>query len=253
VAYAAGLIQSIPGRMKESLRDVIGAQAVLFAILLSKDEDIRTKQFTSITAADPLLTPAVAALEEQAASIERNLFMPVASLAVNSLKALPKERHRVFIMALKEIIEADGRISLSEYMVHCMVNRALAPRLSGSARPERSMTSLRPVAPSCALVMSTVVWEGAGSPDEARTVFNKAASLFPGIPLVLARRESCTLLAFDEALQRLAPLVPPIKKQLLSACSSIVSHDGLVTVNEAEYLRTIAEALECPIPLMVAS
>jgi Zn-dependent protease with chaperone function len=252
VAYAAGLLQAIPTPIKDSLQDLTGAQAVLLAILLNTEEDIRAKQMGEINKADPLLVPKVTALKDQTASIERNLFMPIASLSVNALKAMPKERYRVFIALLKEIIEADGRISLSEYMVHCMVNRTLAPRLSGNASPEKPVASFRPVASFCAVALSTIVWEGVRLPDEAPTVFAKASSFFPGIPLVLAQRESCTLLAFDEALKRLAPLIPPLKKQLLSACISIVSSDGLVTVNEAEYLRTVADALECPIPPLVA-
>jgi hypothetical protein len=39
---------------------------------------------------------------------------------------------------------------------------------------------------------------------------------------------------------------------LCGGCIAIASADSVITINEAEYLRAIADALGCPIPPMIS-
>jgi Zn-dependent protease with chaperone function len=253
VAHAAGLVRSIPNEIRLAMMDRNGVQAAMFALLLSRDTSVRDAQLASIKQLAPLVAPRVAELAEPASALARNLFTPIASLAINSLKNMSEEQYNIFITVLKSLIEADNRLDLFEYMLQRMVRRTLEPRFSGNAKPKRPIGSIGPVAADCALTFSTLSWESAESAEEAKIIFSKAAKLFQGTALVLVPREQCTLTSLDSALERLDQLVPPLKKQVLSGCIAIVSHDGVITVNEAEYLRAIAEALECPIPPVMAS
>jgi uncharacterized tellurite resistance protein B-like protein len=45
--------------------------------------------------------------------------------------------------------------------------------------------------------------------------------------------------------------VPTIKKNLIEACVHTVGADGVMTENEAELLRAVADTLDCPIPPFV--
>ena len=56
----------------------------------------------------------------------------------------------------------------------------------------------------------------------------------------------------DQALDRLAQATPRVKRQLLLACARAVNADDTVAIEEAELLRAFAEALDCPMPPMVA-
>ena len=253
VAYAAGLINSIPNELRLAMMDRNGAQAALFVLLLSRDNAVRDAQLATINKMTPLVAPRVTELQGPVASLGRNLYTPIAALAVNSLKTMTPEQYGIFIAALKGLIEADNKIDLFEYMLQRMVRRTLVPRFSGNARPERSIGSIGPVAADCSMVFSVLVWESAESPQLADSLFGKAIVSFQEKNLRLVPREQCTLSALDSALERLALLVPPIKKQVLSGCIAVVYADGIVTVNEAEYLRAIAEALECPLPPIMAS
>lgn len=253
VAYAGALIQSIPNQIRLAMMDRNGAQATLFALLLSSDGAVRDIQLAAVNKHAPLVTPRIAEIEEQVKSLEQNLFTPIAALAINSLKNMSEEQYRIFVAVLKNLIEADNQVDLFEYMLQRMVRRNLEPRFTGNAQPKKPIQSIGPVAAECATVFSVLTWESADSSQEAQNVFGKGAVFFQGTLLELVPRYQCTLQTLDTALERLAPLVPPVKKQLLSGCIAIVFADGVVTVNEAEYLRAIAEALECPIPPVIAS
>ena len=65
------------------------------------------------------------------------------------------------------------------------------------------------------------------------------------------RCEQCGVDQIDAALNRLALAVPNIKKNLIEACIHTVGADGVITENEAELLRAVADTLDCPIPPIV--
>ena len=79
------------------------------------------------------------------------------------------------------------------------------------------------------------------------------SSSLSGSTLALLPQEQCSLAALDKSLEKLDRLVPLQKRQVLNACVAVAATDGLFTINEAEYLRVIADALECPIPPVVIS
>jgi Zn-dependent protease with chaperone function len=253
VGHAAGLARSIPNGLRLAMMDRNGAQAAVFALLLSKNPAVRKGQLETVGRCAPLVAPRMEELEQHIAPLGRNLYPPVASLAINALKNMTREQYGIFTEALKRLIEADSRVDLFEYMLQRMVRRTLEPRFSGNATPGPATGSIKPVAAACASVFSTLAWESAESPPDAGNLFGKAAASFKGIAPEIVPKEQCTLTALDGALERLDRLTPPLKKQVLSACLAIVSHDGVVTVNEAEYVRAIADALECPIPPVTAS
>jgi uncharacterized tellurite resistance protein B-like protein len=60
--------------------------------------------------------------------------------------------------------------------------------------------------------------------------------------------EQCELSHLDRALARLSESVPQIKKNVLNACAETVVADGIIQEREAELLRAIADALDCPVP-----
>jgi hypothetical protein len=61
-----------------------------------------------------------------------------------------------------------------------------------------------------------------------------------------------TLRALGDSLDKLSQASPAIKKRLLNAAVLAVAADGTATVAEAELLRAMASALDCPIPPILA-
>ena len=60
------------------------------------------------------------------------------------------------------------------------------------------------------------------------------------------------VLALDEAWPALDALEPLAKQLMVEAVTAAASHDGRISVAEAELLRTICGVLHCPLPPDVA-
>jgi hypothetical protein len=61
------------------------------------------------------------------------------------------------------------------------------------------------------------------------------------------------LASVDAALQRFDAAVPALKRSLMLACAATVMADDTVTDREAELIRAIGDALDCPVPPFVQS
>jgi hypothetical protein len=97
--------------------------------------------------------------------------------------------------------------------------------------------------------MSLLAHAGAGEGGDARPAFEKgvaALALTGGLTLVPMKE-----IAFPrvtEALDELRLLAPFVKRELVRACIEVVEADGAIQVAEAEVLRAVAAALDCPVP-----
>jgi hypothetical protein len=55
----------------------------------------------------------------------------------------------------------------------------------------------------------------------------------------------------DRALRELVLLAPELKKQVVEACAATITYDRLITDGEAELLRAVSAAMDCPMPPFV--
>jgi hypothetical protein len=82
----------------------------------------------------------------------------------------------------------------------------------------------------------------------------RAARDFNGLqpPLELLAPDTATLAHLDRALDRLALTPAPFKKRVITAVAAALTADDHLTLPEAELLRALAAALDCPMPAVPA-
>jgi hypothetical protein len=107
--------------------------------------------------------------------------------------------------------------------------------------------------PECALLLSALAHVGHEDEMEARLAFAKGAEFLdaPKAQIQFLPRSEWDLAKVDAALARLAGYHEPLKRNVLMACGRTVASSGCITEREAELLRAIADALDCPMPPFV--
>jgi hypothetical protein len=71
------------------------------------------------------------------------------------------------------------------------------------------------------------------------------------VEMVLLEKTDLNAQILDAAVDSLAELRPLLKPKLLKACIATITADGIATAQEIELVRTIADALDCPMPPIV--
>jgi hypothetical protein len=175
--------------------------------------------------------------------------LPVVELAMPGLKLLSPSQYDVFQKNLKNLIEADKKVTLFEYALQRMLKHNLDPIFTKSPPPKVKYRVIDQVQVEFYILLSCLAWRSNGSAGVAEGSFRRglAELNIGGRPDILPKGK-CGLSEMDNALSKLAMASPQLKKNVLKACIACISADSLITIDEAEMLRAIADTLDCPIP-----
>jgi hypothetical protein len=251
LAYTASLLAAVPSEWTQAVRDPMGAQAVVIALLLdTQNPAVREQQSQLLSAQSaPAVGREALRLGALAGRLDPAVRLPVADMALATLRYLSRSQYAEFRRLIFQLTTADNRIGLLEYVVLRMMIRNLDPLFGLAKRPSVKHTAFAPVTPQCVVLLSALAWSGNEDPAAAAAAFGQGLSeLGIGAEQRLTSKDACALEKMDVALDALVATAPPLKQRLLSACVACVSADGRVTIAEAELLRAVADALECPIP-----
>jgi len=255
--YAEELRGAIPASLQAAAREALGASTLVYALLLSDDEEVRRKQCEELAAAtSPAICQETLRLwpDVQAAAMHAKLSL--ADLALPGLRQMSPGQFQQFCAAVKKLVESDGEIDLFEYVLQKIVLRHLTPHFLQARKPVIQYYALKPLAPDCAVLLSALAYVGQEEPDKIEFAFQQGAQPLSNtaqVPLRLLPQAACELDQVDAALNRLSQAVPQIKKDLLNACAQTVAADGVIQEVEAELLRAIADTLDCPMPPLIAN
>jgi hypothetical protein len=246
---AAQLRQSLPAPLLAAAHGLESSVDLIYALLLDADPGLRETQLALIEKNFGAASrQSVADLGRQLAQLPPAHRLPLAAIALPSLRRHPREQLIRLMMTVSVLAHADGRGQVFEY---CL-GRLLRMHIGETLRPGRSAAvggaRLADCEAEIQALLSIIARFGQDEPDAARRAF--LAGLQP-LPL----REGLAYLppadwakALDAALDKLDTLAPPAKAMLLEALSATIAADGLMTVEEAELLRTVCASLHCPLP-----
>jgi Zn-dependent protease with chaperone function len=248
--FAAQVLSCLPSRAAEAVREPSGARAIIYCLLLNQEEDVRKAQLEKlIQESDTEVIKESRSLAPVIDTINREYRLPLAGLAMPSLKLLSPAQYESFRKTVKRLIEADKKISLFEYILQRTIVHHLDPEFKKMTASSTRYNLIDQVQVDCFLLLSIVAWRSNAGASVAEESFRRgiAELSIDGEPSILAR-EKCTMSALDNSLERLTMASPQIKKKVLRACIACVSADSFITVDEAELLRLISDSLDCPIP-----
>ena len=257
LAYAADFRHAIPPAIEAAARDPLGASGLVCALLLASEPSVHEKQFEVLAS-----VTSEAMLDETARTWPEVQVMPVQAkipsldLALPALRRLPPEQFHQFRAAIGTLAASNAKADLFAYMLQKIVARHLDTYFLPERRPVTQFYALHPLARDCGVLLSATAYAGQENATELSAAFAKGAEYLnqaARCEIPLLPPDECDLSDMDAALERLSQAVPQIKKNLLGACAQTVAADGVIQQGEAELLRAIADALDCPVPPFVQS
>jgi hypothetical protein len=257
IDYADSLVSSLPPAVATTMRDPLGAVATVYALLLSdRDAQVRRAQLEYLDRqADRNAAAETRRIAPYVAGVAAEARLPLVSMALPALKGLSPRQRDAFGNDVRWLIKADKNVTLFEYAVNRLIVTRLVDRLEKKRAQPRAPRTVASLVPAVAGVLSTLAHWGATDTEQAHAAFAKGAGQLPGggAGIELLPRDQCQLPLFDASLDRLAGIAPRFAKPILEACAVTITFDGKATVEEAELLRIIADALNCPMPPIVGT
>jgi Zn-dependent protease with chaperone function/uncharacterized tellurite resistance protein B-like protein len=223
--YAAGLLAYLPASIRDALATAEGAQAVMVGCIIDAEATARGRQLRAVEALGrDALARKAEVLAPLIAQLDRAYRLPILALALPVLRTeLDEAGRNAFLAAMRAAIEADQRLTLSEFVLDTILDWNLGPRAkrAGGVR----FQSREQLKGECSLILALLALE----------------------------KRALKLSEVADALERLSQLAPLEKEAFLASCAEVVSADGNVKLIEHELLRAVAAALDCPMPPSIAA
>ena len=246
--YANQLIATLPTDIVNAVHEPYSARAVIFALLLDRQVDVREAQMRAL---EELASHDVVELTNQlspaVSQLDAHMRLPLIDMSLPALRAMAKSQYVDFSRAFLKLVEADNRLGLFEWTLHRILLRHLRPQFEKSAPPRIAFYSLKRLGQPCSVLLSTLAYAG-HTVDAARTAMAEAAVHVPEVSLELLPSGECGLAQLDLALNQLSRVAAKHRERLIDACAAAICADNEVKIREAELLRGISDMLDCPMP-----
>lgn len=242
--FAHDLISKLPERLVEAAHDGSEAPALVLALLLSTDRDLKAKQMQLVRArmgAEFAVTAnSLTAILENRPRWQR---MHLVELCLPCLREMGRQSAESYLEVLRAVAALDKQITMLEFVVLQMI-RSAHDIDSPAARPI--------VSHAAALALSAVAI--VSNREQAGALFEEAKKMSP----LLARstfQGDCfaNLSAMEAALDTLDWAKLSEKKAVLSAAATILAHDGQISIDEVKVFKMLAYCMDIPVPPLVAT
>jgi Zn-dependent protease with chaperone function len=249
---AGALLGAIPENLRAAAHDREEVVPLLLGLLMAGPGEVRERQQFELAARhDERQARQALDYAERLAELPRLLHLPLAGMAMPALCKRPRPELERFMDSCFALSHADGRISLFEY---CL-GRLLRVQVRDALDPARAWVPghrhLSRCAPHAVNLMAVLAQAGHADPGAAmRAYLAGMARVFPRLDSPY-RPPADPHRALDEAWPVLDELEPIGKELLLEGLVAAVSHDGRMSVAEAELLRVACACLHCPLPPML--
>lgn len=250
VSFGANLSGRLDGLgLRSALTDATQAQLLVLSMLLDTQEQIRARQ---LAAASEQFGGSAALQIEQFARIIGGLppgwRLPLLDLSMPALRTLAPPKRQALLRLAHELIGADGRVTLAEFLLFTVLKRRLEPAVAING-PGRAL-HLDDVGNEAGVVMSLIAC--VRLPQDPQRAFDAGKALLPSAGPRIAQN-ALALAQVSAAFDRLALLAPLEKPLVIKACVAIAFIDGSSHWKAASCLRTLCAALDCPLPPQVES
>src|SRR6266540_955587 len=224
---------------------------LVFGLLLAAHPEARAQQHRVLTArhgkplADAAWTDA-----DALAQLRPELKLPLAEVAFSALRRRPQPELDQIVATVYELIKADGRTTVFEYCLSRLLHRELY-EINHRGAPwgdKRHRLDDGAGRDAVATLLSTLARVGNSDPAQAQAAYQA------GVARALSGQPPAYLPP-PQGVVGLEPVWPVLdglgdagKQRLVEATVTVISHDGVMTVEEVEMLRTVCGVLHVPLP-----
>jgi Zn-dependent protease with chaperone function len=243
------MMADMPAPLLNAAREPFAAQALIFALLLSRDDSaVRARQLQMLQSQiEPPLFQLTQQLAVAAQTLPTNARLPLVDMTVPAIKRASAQQYVRFRQTVDALVAADQVVDMFEYCLRTVLFSYLDVHYGMKKQTVYSYWSISGLTQPLGFVLSMLAHVGNKDQGMAEQAFQAGAQTLAK-PIEMLPLSECTLAKFDAALTKLSDSSPKVRRQIVDAVSACITADGQVTLEEGELLRAIAAALACPMP-----
>ncbi|MCL4410390.1 MAG: hypothetical protein M1356_08790, partial [Gammaproteobacteria bacterium] len=228
-------------------RNQEGAEALVLAMALSDNDEIRAAQLQEISRQHTAQISARTAADfEKLKPFELEKRLAFVERAIPALKTLSQHEAYALLNTLHQVVEADQQTSLYEWCLTQIVTRYVRAEFEPNRRVKRVDVRRQSDAE---FTLSVLAWYGHDNDNDALQAFNLGATGF-GQRLQPFRQQPYSFAELGDCLERINTWSVTDKAKLVQAWITCVRSDGEINVVEQKLLLTLCACIGEPLPTL---
>ncbi len=252
LVYCKTLLEEIPEPLMEVRSNILGAEAVMYALLLDEDDKQREKQGEILKRfAEPGVVDETRRLWLAVVQLRPEYQLPLMDLLVPTLRRMSEQQYREFSVMVERLIQADEKLSFHQFILEKVVLHRLELAFHDADRKSVQHKRFNRVAGDIEMVLTCFAHVGHDDRQVAEKAFDEGRKRLPDSVQDKVKFLSDERWRFEDvgtAMERLSVASPKIKRAVIDACAYCVMGDGKVVVEEMQMLRATCEMLDVPLP-----
>ena len=225
----------------------LGAVAIVFALLLDQDAEVRKKQRLLLDAPWQRHLALIDSCEAQTRLLADAAILPLIERLLPTLKTLSEKQYLGLRKAMPLLIRCDGRVDILEWVIFELVRQHCDRHfsLSRDVRPKYKKPSQ--VAKPYALVASRITYCEPMEDKERVKAFGKATNLAGVYSEGLLSEAECSGTLFIKSVRELSQCYPLLKPRLLKGLVQAALQNDILHTHERLLIATISLIWDCPV------
>jgi Zn-dependent protease with chaperone function len=254
VALAKKRIAAIPKSIRDLVYSSQGAEAFVYALLLtdnSSDKTFVEKQwrYLQMNLPHPLFE-LVEQYFQAVSELRLEYRLPLIEMALPQLRGMPESRYEAILEQMRYLVFIDNKLSIFEWAISSIVASYLQTEFEHADQKQVKYSSTGVVQQYIEVCLSMLLYEFCQAGEHA-TILQKANGIMGLRTLSLVPLDKLNIEDFSKAVQALSKLAPEPKQKVLQTCIFAVTQDQHYSPQEHETIRALAGCLACPMPIRV--
>jgi Zn-dependent protease with chaperone function len=247
IEQARAMRLAMPEKLREFTESSGHAQALVLALLLSRDQTVRGRQLELLrTSIGANIVAVVQQAMPLADGLAPMLRLPALQQIFPALRRVSPSQRKALAQIALDLIHADSRIDVFEFCLAKLLETLLNDELE--ARAPHGTLSLEDAETEISVLFASLALLGAQDERAARMAYEAGMSSVLPMRRPPYQKPDDWARRLGDALPRLEDLHPFAKKAVIEGLVKTIAGDDIMTVEEAELLRAVCALMHCPLP-----
>lgn len=251
--YAKLFLEMLPDEVHDLTYHPLEASCLILWLLKPNEEQIKSfpqpyrSEYTRVAKLIP--------------EILRNYPVDLSKIVAPALRRLTSDQFSTLITLADQLIQADNRVNMSEWLVQRMLRNQLRRTQSPGRTSESSGQTMKTTSQAVSLIASALAWAGQTSDSDLsdsqksemanlaiQAGLSSLRNILPAIPDSLIPKSAIDSNRLDAALARISNESAQIRLAILKAAAAVIESDQTITKREFDLIRVLADTMGCPLP-----
>lgn len=260
IERARSYLAEIPKQLMEAVHTTNGAQAYVYALLLSDQPTAESTQsgtedrqwgYLSVNLPSDIYFQA-RSIFNLVDSLAVQHRLPLLEIALPQMRQMPRLRYEAMLRQMQYLIFSDSKLSIFEWSIANIVSQYLKTEFETADKRQVKHMSTTTMQPFIETMLSVLIHEFCSESD-SRSILLKAQRLLNLSNITLRDKADVSVEDYAEAVNKLRQLAFYAKEKVLQLCIFVVTRDQVYSPQEHEAIRALAECLGCPMPVDVST